>query len=291
MKPQPFRYARPETEAELAGLLAEHGDEARILAGGQSLMPMLAMRLAGPAVIADINRLPGLDRITFEGGTLRIGSLVRHHMIAASPLIARHAPMLAQAADHVAHPAIRNRGTLCGSLALADPAAEFPACAVALGATLVLRSRAGERRVAAAEFFRGTYETALLPEEYLAAVLVPVIQPEERHVFLEIARRQGDFAIAGLAARATMRDGRLDDGTLVLFAATDRPMACPQASALLEATASDRIDPAALANLLCENADFHGSHQASAGLKRHLAGVLAKRLLDRLRETARKARP
>ena len=196
MKAPSFAYARPGTLAEAFDLLERHGEGARILAGGQSLIPSLNMRLSSPELLVDITGLAGLSGIESFSKGLRIGALVTHAQIEKSPDVRKHAPLLAQAAPHIAHPAIRNRGTLGGSLALADPAAEFPACAVALGATFVVAGRKGERRVKAGAFFKGLFETDLRPGEILAAAEFP---PADKAVFVELARRHGDYAIIGLA--------------------------------------------------------------------------------------------
>ncbi|HEX7052884.1 MAG TPA: xanthine dehydrogenase family protein subunit M [Burkholderiales bacterium] len=193
MKAPSFAYAKPRSLAEAFDLLERPG--ARILAGGQSLIPSLNMRLAAPALLVDIGALP-LREVAAAKNGLRIGALVTHAEVERSPEVARRVPLLGEAARHVAHPAIRNRGTLGGSLALADPAAEYPAVALALEATIVLQSRKGERRVAAQAFFKGLFETDLRPGEIVAAAEFPAA---ERSVFLELARRQGDYAIIGLA--------------------------------------------------------------------------------------------
>ena len=200
MKAAPFAYAKPSTVAQALELLERHGDDARVLAGGQSLLPSLNMRLSSPSLLVDIGALDELGGIAVLDGHLRIGALVTHAALQRSAEVAKHVPLLAQAVPHVAHPAIRNRGTLGGSLALADPAAEYPACAVALDARIVLRSRKGERRVRAVEFFKGLFETDLRPGEILAAAEFPLAKPGDASVFLELARRHGDYAIVGLAA-------------------------------------------------------------------------------------------
>ena len=173
MKPAAFDYLCPRTLDEALHALATHGDQANVLAGGQSLMPMLSFRLLEPAWVVDINRIPGLDQIQQDGDTLRIGALARHAQVLAHPLVAQHLPLLAQAMPHIAHAAIRERGTLGGSLCLADPAAELPACMLALDARLLLRSQQGMREVAAADFFQGLYQTALAPGELLVEVRIP----------------------------------------------------------------------------------------------------------------------
>ena len=197
MKAPSFAYVKPRALAEVLELLERPG--AKALAGGQSLIPALNMRLSAPELLVDIGALPFRD-ISLEQGVLRIGALVTHAQLEASGDIARHAPLLAEAVKHVAHPAIRNRGTLGGSLALADPAAEYPACMVALDATVVIAGKGGERLVKAEAFFKGLFEVDLQPGELVAAVEVPAQLKDQRSVFLELARRHGDYAIIGLAA-------------------------------------------------------------------------------------------
>ena len=224
MKAPAFRYARPESQDEALALLERHGPEARILAGGQSLMPMLNLRLLAPAVLVDINRIPGLERIVEHDDRIEVGALARHGEVLRSEAVRRAAPLLALALPHVAHPAVRNRGTHGGSLALADPAAELPACVLALGATLVLRGAGGERRVPAQAFFRGLYETALAPGELVSRIEYPRAAPGWRYAFEEVARRHGDFALAGLAAAARFEGGSLREARLACFGVANRPI-------------------------------------------------------------------
>ena len=197
MKAPSFAYAKPQSPAEAFELARRPG--AKVLAGGQSLMPALNMRLSQPELLVDISGLP-FKEISLEQGVLRIGALVTHSEIEKSEQVARHVPLLAEAVKHVAHPAIRNRGTLGGSIALADPAAEYPACMVALDASIVVAGAQGERLVRAQEFFKGLFEVDLAPGELVAAVEVPAQLKDQRSVFLELARRHGDYAIIGLAA-------------------------------------------------------------------------------------------
>jgi len=199
MKPPRFDYRRPQTLAEAVELLDYHAGDAAILAGGQSLMPMLNLRVAQPAVLIDITAVPELDRIGRAGDRLSIGGRARHNDVFRSADVADAAPLLTAALEHVAHEAIRNRGTLGGSLALADPAAELPACVVCLDAEIVAASVKGERRIPAGAFFQGLYTTALAPNEILARVDVPVAGAGWRFGFDEVARRRGDFAMAGVA--------------------------------------------------------------------------------------------
>ncbi len=269
MKPARFDYARPATLAEALALLAQ--PDAAVLAGGQSLMPMMNLRVARPALLVDINRLP-LGEITLAGGTLRIGALARHAEVLASPLVALAAPLLPQALAQVAHAAIRNRGTLGGSLSLADPAAELPACMLALDATLVVASAArGERRIPAGAFFLGLYSTALASDELLLAAELPAAAPGWRFAFLEVARRHGDFAMAGVALALGPNAARL---ALCGVEAGQRRQ--PAAEAALAAG-----DPAAAIAALAST-DAMDSPELSAAHRRHLAQVLLRRALAHL---------
>src|ERR1700731_4122572 len=223
MKAAAFSYARATSVADALELLAAHGDRAKVLSGGQSLMPAMNLRLISPELIVDIGEISELRGIAVSGGVLTIGALTRHVDLANSSEIAPHAPLLTEAIAHVAHPAIRNRGPLGGSLAHADPASELPACMVALNATIIVRGQTGERRIAAEEFFTGIYETALSPQELLIAVELPLARENSAHFFHEFARRQGDYAIAGLAAQAIVYAGQFTDLRLAFFAVGDRP--------------------------------------------------------------------
>src|SRR5918996_3922519 len=197
MKPAAFDYHRPTSLAETFDLLDRYGDDGRLLAGGQSLVPALNMRLATPRAVIDINRLPGLDAIAVTAEGLVIGALARHAAVERSPLVREHAPLIAAAMPYIGHSAIRSRGTFGGSLALADPAAELPACVMALDATIRVESRRGRRDIAAGAFFRGVYTTALEPGEVLVEVLIPRAAGGWRSGFDELARRHGDFALVG----------------------------------------------------------------------------------------------
>lgn len=282
MKPSAFAYARPRALEEALALLEKHGDQAKLLAGGQSLLPSLNMRLAAPGILVDIGAIPGLDGITVKGKTLVIGARTTHRAIERSDAVAKHLPLLAQAAPHIAHVAIRNAGTLGGSLAMADPAAEWPACCVALEATIVVASRTGARRVAAGEFFKDLYTTALGAGELITAVEFPCAQPEERHAFLELVRRRGDYAIVGLAARARRKGKVLSDLRLVYLGVGVTPVLAKAAMATLEGKTADdaaiRAAQAALDADLSPGADLYTSAEA----KRHLARVLAARAVAAL---------
>jgi carbon-monoxide dehydrogenase medium subunit len=239
------------------------------------------LRLISPELIVDIGELAELRGIAVTGDLIRIGALTRHVDLARSPDIAAHAPLLAEAIAHVAHPAIRNRGTLGGSLAHADPASELPACMIVLNAVIVVRGQAGERRIAAADFFTGIFQTALSPEELLVAVELPVADKKSSHFFHEFARRHGDYAIVGLAAQAMVQDDAFADLRLAFFAVGDRP-ALAMAAKKLVGTA---ITPAALSDaslVLGDELDPHDDQQASAAMRRHLAKVLLVRCVAAL---------
>jgi carbon-monoxide dehydrogenase medium subunit len=282
MKSAAFDYIRAETPAHAFALMAEHGDDARILAGGQTLLATLNMRLSQPALLVDIAGLSAWRGIELQGGTLRIGALTRHVEIEESPLVAQHAPLLAQAAPHIAHRAIRNLGTLGGTLAYADPAAEWPACVLALQGTLVMANAQGERRVAAADFFKGLYSTALREDELLVACEVPVMATGERQHFSELARRHGDYAVAGLAACARRTGAGLGDVRLAFLSLGDRPLRAPACEAVLQAGPIDAARmaqaDAALRRELQPFADL--THSAAA--KTQLAATLMQRAVRAL---------
>src|SRR5215472_17195793 len=207
MKAAAFAYARACSVDDALQLLAAHGDRAKVLSGGQSLMPAMNLRLITPELIVDIGGIAELRGISLREDALRIGALARHVDLLRSPEVAIYAPLLTEAVTYVAQPAIRNRGTLGGSLAHADPASELPACMLALDAVIVIRGRHGERRMAAANFFQGIFQTALTAEELVIAVELPVGRDKAVHFFHEFARRRGDYAIVGLAAQAVIEDG------------------------------------------------------------------------------------
>lgn len=282
MKAPPFDYVRASSLAQVFELLERHGDDARLLAGGQTLVATLNMRLSEPALLIDITALEPLRGITLAGGLLRIGALVTHAEIEASPLVARHAPLLTQAAPHIAHRAIRNLGTFGGSLAYADPSAEWPTCVRALDAMLVLVGARGERRVAAADFFQGLYTTALKPGELLLACEIPLLAADEHQHFDELARRHGDYAITGLAARALRRAGRLHAVRLAFLGLEDRPVRAPRTEALLEGQVPDEALLAQASQLLRTELQPMADLTHSAETKRHLAAVLCQRALRRL---------
>jgi len=279
MKPAPFGYARAATLDDVFSLLAEHGDDAKIIAGGQSLMATLNMRLSEPEILIDINRIDGLAGIEDTGDTIRIGAVTRHVDVEESDLVATHAPMIAAAMGHIAHPAIRNRGTFGGSIAFADPAAELPACAAALEATMHVAGKGGKRDIAATDFFKGLYETALGEGEILTAVSVPKIAAGWKSGFMELARRHGDYAIMGLCAHLQFDGAKFGDTRLVFFNAADRPVSAPQTAALLNGQSwSDELSEKLSASLK-EELDPPDDLNADGPMRKHLAGVLVKRTL------------
>jgi len=281
MKASAFSYARATSVANALDLLATHGESAKVLSGGQSLMPAMNLRLISPELIVDIGELAELRGIERDRDVLRIGALTRHVDLMRSSEIAAHAPLLSEAIVHVAHPAIRNRGTIGGSLAHADPAAELPACMLALDATIIVRGQDGERRIKAEDFFTGIYETALTPEELLVAVEVPVARKDSAHFFHEFARRHGDYAIVGMAARASVGGGVFSDLRTAFFAVGDRPVLARAAAKLVGVT----VIPAILSEAsmaLDDELEPQEDQEASAAMRRHLARVLLARCVSAL---------
>jgi carbon-monoxide dehydrogenase medium subunit len=282
MKSAPFVYKRARSLSEASALLREYGDDARLLAGGQTLLATLAMRLSEPALLIDINPIAELKGVAVEDGKLRIGALVRHVEIERSELIARHLPLLSLAAPHIAHAAIRNRGTFGGSIAFADPAAEWPACAVAADGVLVLGDGAMSRRVKASDFFIDLYQTELRRGELIAAVEFPLPGPNRRFAFAELSRRHGDYAIVGLAVAGDVSGGRLGDLRIVYFGVGNTPVRARAAEAALEGTQGDANALAEASRRLAENLSPTGDLTTSGGSKLHLAGVLLRRTLPSL---------
>lgn len=277
MKPAAFRYMRAASVEEVLETLAEHGDEAKVLAGGQSLVPLMNLRLARPAVVIDINQLANLDYLSVEGDVLRIGAMTRHRRLAASADVARACPLLAQAAAMIGYPAIRNRGTLGGSLAHADPAAELPCVACATDAEIVAASRDGRRAIPAREFFAGYFETALHPSELLVEVRIPVARTGEAGQFREFTRKSGDFAVAAAGVTLTATDGLVSRARIAVGGVADRPLRATQAEERLMGQPPDAARLAAAADLVTELA---GSETGDGSDAAELASVLARRALD-----------
>lgn len=284
VKAPDFSYLRPNSLDGVFAALTQYGDDACILAGGQTLMALQNMRLAAVDVLVDINRVPGLADIVEETDHLVIGALVRYAALSDAPLVRQYAPLLTDAVPFIAHAAIRNRGTIGGSLALGDPAAEMPACMLALGAELVLSSAAGMRMVPALDFYLGLYETALQPSEVLTAVRVPKRRLGQFYDIDEIVRRRGDFALAGLVISGEADNGTVGSVSLALFGVADRPILALDAMDLLTGQTLnediiERTKQAVIAVL--EPPDDPITPPA---YRRHVCGVLVQRLLTRVRE-------
>ncbi len=275
MKPAPFAYAKARSVGHAIELLAH--DDARLLAGGQSLIATLNMRLSHPALLVDLNGVEGLDGIASKNGDVEIGALVRYARAERSAELARDAPLIVLALPHIGHPAIRNRGTIGGSLAFADPAAELPACLVALGGAVEITGPQGRRTVGADDFFKGLFETALAPRDVLTAIRIPAATPETRVGFAEFARRHGDYAMVGLAACARAEGGRLGALRLAYFGVGPTPVRARRAE---QALAEGDLEAAAGA--LAQDLDPPSDVHASGAVKTHLAGVLLRRVAQQL---------
>ena len=281
MKPAPFRYVAAESLGQALAAKVAGGDEARFLAGGQSLVPAMNFRLARPAMLVDLNRLRELDFVRVaDDGTLRIGALVRHRTLERDALVARHAPLVAEAVRYVAHPQIRNRGTLGGNLAHADPASELPAVMLALGARFRARSSRGERWIDAQAFFRGPLTTALGPEEMLVEIAIPPLPAPSGACFLEVARRRGDYALVGVAAVVTLgADGKCTAAALALCGAGATPVRAARAAGPLVGRRAGETEIRDAAAAIDGEIDPATNVHATAAFRRHLAGVLTRRAL------------
>jgi aerobic carbon-monoxide dehydrogenase medium subunit len=278
MKSPAFSYARPSSLGEALQLLNQHGDGARLLAGGQTLLATLNMRLSEPEVLIDLQAVESLKGIAVNGSTLRIGAMVTHSEIEASPLIAQHSPLLAEAAPHIAHRAIRNLGTFGGSIAYGDPAAEWPACLVALGGTVVVQSVSGERRIAADDFYLDLYTTALAEGEIITACEIP-LRSHQRTSFTELARRKGDYAVAGLAMTAIEVQGKLSNVRVVWLGLGSTPVRSKGCEATLDGhPLSAELIASAVEVLRAELVPFADLTNNEA-TKTQLATVLLKRAL------------
>jgi CO/xanthine dehydrogenase FAD-binding subunit len=279
MKPPAFDYIAADSIAMAVAALAQAGDDAKIIAGGQSLVPMLNFRMLRPSVMVDINRIVGLNVIAETSEAIHVGALTRHYQLETSPLITRHLPVLSCAMTHVAHLAIRNRGTVGGSLAHADPAAELPMMALLLDAELRIASAAGERTMAARKFFVGALTVDLAASEIVTEVVLPKLPPRTGWGFEEVARRHGDFALAAVAATLTVSDGAIKQARIALTGVGSKALRAHEAEGLLTGHALDpelthRVIAAVRATIKPET-DLH----ASSDYRRHLAGVLTGRAL------------
>ena len=269
MIPASFDYVRVESVPEAISALTEHGEDAKLLAGGHSLLPLMKLRLATPAVLVDMGRVPDLSYVRDEGDHVAIGALTRHHDVNHDPVLTRHVPLLAHVAGKVGDPQVRHRGTIGGSIAHGDPASDLPAAVLALGGTLVARGPNGDRTIPAAEFFRGFLETALAPDEVMTEIRVP--KAPGGHAYQKFVRRSQDWAIVGVAvARA--------NGTTGVSLVNMAPV--PVRAGAVEAALAQGASAAEAAEQAAEGTDPTGDHNASPEFRRHLARVLTRRALQ-----------
>lgn len=284
MKAPNFLYRRPDSVDEALKLLADNAGDAQVLAGGQSLMPTLAMRLSSPGMLVDINRIASLEGIVETANTIRLGALARHYQVLESPLIAAEVPLLASAMTHVAHMAVRNRGTTCGSLALADPSAEAPAVAVLLDATIHLQSSHGTRDIAARAFFEGLYTTSRHDDEMITGVSFPRAEAAEIFHFNELSRRHGDFAVVGVGVKARRADRRFEGIEVVIFGSEPSPLlsgATDGMSIMPDVSDTTLRD---MAQTIADGMNPIDNHQGRPETKRRQAAELLKRAFIGFRE-------
>ena len=290
MKPAPFRYAASESLEHALALKAEFGEEARFLAGGQSLIPAMNFRLAQPAVLIDLNPISALDYVRVTDAGMRIGALTRYRSVEHAAEVARLQPLLAEVLPNIAHPQIRNRGTLCGNLANADPASELPAVMLALGARMHAQSATGGRWIDASDFFLNLYETALAPDEMLTEIELPALPARTGTCFVEVARRRGDYAMMGVAATVTLdAGGRCVSAGIALCNAGSTQIRATRAAALLAGNAVDAQAVSAAGAQAQQEISPTGNVHCTPAYQRHLAGVLTRRALTTAAERARGA--
>jgi len=282
VKPSPFDYVKPVSLDEALSLLSDSDGEVAVLAGGQSLMPTLNMRLSSPSLLVDINGITELDGIEIVGDVNRIGALTRHQVVQTSADIAQHAPLISMAMPHIAHPAIRNRGTFGGSIALADPAAELPACLCALGATIEIAGNKDRRTVSAVDFFKDLYETDLADDELLTAVEIPTLADGYKSAFEELARRHGDYAMTGLAAHGLIDGNKVSDLRLAFFAVGGTPVLAKSAAAAAEGKNVGDEMISAVQSALEKDLDPFDDLSCSAAVKMLYAKELTSRALKAL---------
>jgi carbon-monoxide dehydrogenase medium subunit len=285
VKPAPFEYSAPDTVAEVVATLAEHGDEAKVLAGGQSLMPMLSLRLARPEHLVDVNRVGGLSGASREDGVLVVGATTRHAALERDPAIGQAVPLLRKAAPHIGHFQIRNRGTLGGSLAHADPSAELPAVVRVLDAEIEVTGPNGERRIPAADFFETVFTTTLEPDELLTAVRFPVWGPGSGFAIDEVARRHGDFALVGALAAVQVTGGRLERVAISLTGMGSVPERADSVERSLQGSAVADLDADAVgAQVVADLNPPADVHASPAYRKRVGAALVARALTHALQE-------
>lgn len=278
MKPAQFKYLRAKSVEEAVAALSDQAGDGKIIAGGQSLVPMLNFRLLRPTLLIDIN---GIEDLKFQaetpGGGLSIGALTRHHALETSPLVKRLFPVLSEAMTHVAHLAIRNRGTLGGSLSHADPAAELPLIAVLLDARIKTASASGGRTIAAADLFVAALTTSLLEAEIIVEVELPALPPATGWAFEEISRRSGDFALAAVGVLLTVAEGRVSSARIAMMGVGETPLRASRAETLIKGRVVDARLLDELATAVMDAAEPNSDLHASADYRRHLVGVLARR--------------
>jgi aerobic carbon-monoxide dehydrogenase medium subunit len=279
VKPAPFDYVAPATVEEACRHLDEAGGGATVLAGGQTLLPLLALRMSQPFVVVDINRIAALGGVVRDGGGTRVGPILRQNEAIADPVLASALPLLVTATRHVGHHQTRNRGTIGGSIALGEPAAELPAAAVALGASLELRSVRGTRRIAADQFYLGPYATALEPDELVAAIHFPDWPADTINLFREVARRPGDFALVGLIGALTIEQGRIARAGIAWFGMGPVPVKARRAEAALIGQPIAGLDPRALAELAIADTAPFDDHHATADYRRTVGRRIFARTL------------
>lgn len=279
MKPPPFEYLRPADLDGVLAALAEDGEGIKILAGGQSLIPMMNLRMVAPKRLVDINRVGGLDRLGLDGDRLTIGALARHTDVLASPIVRQYAPLVTAAYRQVAHRPIRNRGTIGGNLMHADPGSELPAVMLALGAEMVLRSRNGERQVPVESFFLGTFETAARTDELLTAVHIPLASGSRRWGFEEMSQRQGDYALVAVAATFDLDGGTCARTRLAYAGVADHPVRIPAAEAALDGRTPDDAAFEEVAARAAEAVNPLEDVHADAAYRRDLVRALTRRAL------------
>jgi aerobic carbon-monoxide dehydrogenase medium subunit len=279
MKPAPFDYERPDTLAAALALLAHNDPETKILAGGQSLVPMMNFRLVKPGRLIDINRLPGLDYIRLEGNEVAIGALARHAGVKASSLVARHVPLMHAAYEWIAHAAVRNRGTLCGNLCHSDPASEMPAIMLVCGAVMVVQSQSQTRRIAASDFFLGMYETAIRPDEMLVEVRVPVATAGQSFGFEEVSMRKGDYAWAVVACTATVAGDKFTNVSVAAAGIGTRAVRLPSAEQAASGKAAAQATCDAAGQAAYDAVQPFGDVANSAQYRRDLVRALVSRTL------------
>lgn len=280
MKPASFNYVRAESAEHAVQVLATAGGDGKVIAGGQSLMPMMNFRLVKPSVLVDINRIPDLDAIQMRGDKLVLGALVRHRMTATDLLIAKHIPVLHHAMKHVAHLTVRNRGTFCGSVCHADPAAEMPMMSLLLNGTMHIASPRGTRALAARDFFVGSLITALEFDELVTEIEIDTLPPGTGWGFEEFARRHGDYALAAVAVTMQWRDGAASGVRIGLMGVGEMPMRAPQIEAMLEGRKIDAALIGETIEAIRAGLEPNSDLNASADYRRHLAGVLARRAIS-----------